>query len=199
MTQPKKSQVSQALLKAAHDHEVRLAMPKAWPYRADPPQRYWMNYFRYKQRGGLVDLELDVQGFSSGGNVGDLARFYSFSLAFDQITKEGIKGDFAELGAYKGNTAALIASFARKLGRTAFILDTFEGFDQADLVGIDQVHPKQFSDTSLDAVRALVGDEATTFIKGYFPESAAQLPDDARYALVHIDCDLYAPINLTVS
>lgn len=33
------------------------------------------------------------------------------------------------------------------------------------------------------------------FIKGYFPETAAQLPDKGSYCLVHIDCDLYNPVR----
>lgn len=53
----------------------------------------------------------------------------------------------------------------------------------------------QFKDTSLEAVRALVGEENVRYVKGYFPEFAAQMPDDLRFALVHIDCDLYLPIS----
>ncbi len=82
---------------------------------------------------------------------------------------------------------------ARRLDRTAFLLDTFEGFSKADLQGIDAGQKMQFADTSLDAVRAVVGEENVQFVKGYFPESASQLPDTS-YCLVHIDCDLYAPI-----
>ena len=79
------------------------------------------------------------------------------------------------------------------------MLDTFEGFPPADLTGIDADKPMAFQDTSIEAVRALVGDDQVHFIKGYFPDSAAELPDDARYALVHIDCDLYAPVKSALS
>lgn len=167
--------------------------PTAWPYRADPPQRYWGTYQRYRQRGGLVDLEDDVRGFVSGGNVGDMARFFFFSLAFDQIMKEGLSGDLAELGVYRGNTASLIARMARRLGRTAFLLDTFEGFSESDFRGIDSHQKMQFTDTSLEGVSRLVGEENVRFIKGHFPGTASELPDTS-YCLVHIDCDLYAPI-----
>ena len=30
--------------------------------------------------------------------------------------------------------------------------------------------------------------------KSPFPESASELPAELRYCLVHIDCDLYAPV-----
>ena len=84
---------------------------------------------------------------------------------------------------------------ARKLGRTAYILDTFTGFDPADVVGIDaSVNATDFRDTSLEAVRALVGEDNVRYVNGRFPQSAGQLPSGGRYCLVHIDCDLYAPI-----
>ena len=169
--------------------------PERWPYRADPPQRYWGNYARYQQTGGLVRLEEDIRGFTAGGaNDGDIARFYFFCLAFDQLMKEGVTGDFAELGVYRGNTAALIATMARRMGSTAWLLDTFEGFNPDDLRGVDANQKMQFADTSLDAVRALVGDESVRYVKGYFPDSAAQMPEGLCFSLVHIDCDLYAPM-----
>ena len=167
--------------------------PAAWPYRADPPQRYWGNYGRYIERGGLIDLEDDIPGFVADGNVGDISRFYFFCLSFDQIMKDGLQGDLAELGVYRGHTASLIAKMARRLGRTAFLLDTFEGFEPSDLRGIDAGQKMQFGDTSLEAVRARVGEPAVRLVKGHFPSTADQLPDTS-YCLVHIDCDLYAPI-----
>lgn len=168
--------------------------PLTWPYRADPPHRYWGLYRRYQERGGLIDLEDDIRGFVAGGNVGDISRFYFFCMAFDHIHKEGLPGDLAELGVYRGHTASLLARFARRLERRAYLLDTFEGFDKSDLSGVDAGQPVQFTDTSLDAVRRLVGDANVEFIKGRFPDTAASLPETS-YCLVHIDCDLYAPIT----
>jgi len=100
-----------------------------------------------------------------------------------------------EVGVYKGSTAAVLATMARKLERTLYLLDTFEGFAAADLQGIDADKRMNFADTSVEAVRALVGEANVRFVKGYFPASATQLPADGRYGLVHIDCDLYAPIK----
>jgi len=169
--------------------------PTHWPYRADPPGRYWGNYHLYQMRGGLVRLEDDIKGFNAGQRgAGDISRFYFFCVAFDQMMKEGVRGDIAELGAYKGNTAAVLAAMARRMGTTAWILDTFAGFNPDDLKGIDADHRMEFADTSLEAVRALVGDDSVRYVKGYFPDSAAQLPADASFSLVHIDCDLYVPI-----
>ena len=169
---------------------------EGWPYQADAPQRYSGNYARYLAGGGSVRPHEDVAGFVAAqpGNRGDMARFYFLSLVLDQLVKEGLEGDLVELGVYKGSTAALIATLARRLGRTAFLMDTFEGFAATDLRGIDADKGMEFADTSVEAVRRLVGEANTHFIKGYFPATATELPPDGRYCLVHIDCDLYAPI-----
>ena len=171
-----------------------------WPYRADPPQRLKRQdgmFTRYLERGGLARPHEDVAGFLAAepGNAGDMARFYFFCLILDQLAKEDVPGEFLELGTYKGGTATVLATMARKLGRTLYVLDTFEGFAAADLAGIDADKQMEFADTSLESVRSLVGGESVVFVKGYFPATAANLPPGARYALVHIDCDLYAPIK----
>ncbi len=169
--------------------------PAHWPHRADPPGRYWGNYELYQQRGGQVRLEQDIRGLLGNNDAyGDISRFYFFCLAFDQMTKEGVTGDIAELGAYKGETATVLATMARRLNTTAWILDTFEGFNAADLQGVDAAHGMEFADTSLEAVRALVGEQNVRYVKGYFPDSAAQMPPDLSFCLIHIDCDLYVPI-----
>ncbi|HEY2481912.1 MAG TPA: TylF/MycF/NovP-related O-methyltransferase, partial [Caulobacteraceae bacterium] len=126
--------------------------PAAAGLSADPPQRYRDNYARYLALGGQTGLEADLRGFLAGqDNNGDLARFYVFSLAFDQIVKEGLGGDFAELGVYKGATAILLAAYARRRGATAHLLDTFEGFDAKDLTGFDAgIEAESFADTSLE-------------------------------------------------
>ncbi len=161
------------------------------------PQRYSSNYAKYLRLGGTLNVRELVAGFTAGyENQYDMARFFFFCLTFDQIIKEGLQGDLAELGTYKGHTATLLAAIARKLGRTAYVLDTFIGFDKSDVKGIDSgTDVKMFSDTSLEAVRALVGEDNVRYIKGYFPETASQLPAAGEYCLVHIDCDLYAPIR----
>ena len=159
------------------------------------PQRYSVNAHRYAARGGQVRLAEDARGFLAGrDNAADMARFYFFCLAFDQIVAEGLTGDFAELGVYQGHTASLLAIMARRLGSTAYFLDTFAGFSETDMKGIDSEIQMGFADTSVEAVRALVGDQNVRFVQGHFPSSAEQLPPAASYCLVHLDCDLYAPM-----
>jgi Macrocin-O-methyltransferase (TylF) len=165
------------------------------PFGANVPQRYSAHAERYAARGGRIRLAEDARGFLTGADgAPDMARFYFLCLIFDQIVKEGLTGDLAELGVYKGNTASLLAIMARRLGSTAYLLDTFEGFSERDLKGVDAGIKRGFSDTSVEGVRALVGDQNVQFVQGHFPASSSQLPPDVSFCLVHLDCDLYAPM-----
>jgi O-methyltransferase len=161
---------------------------------AAAPQRYAENYAKYAASGGEYDPS-DVEGFLRDMPVHtfDMPRFYMFCLVMDLIKKQGIVGNFLELGVSRGNSATLLARWARRLDRQLYLLDTFEGFSPDDLVGVDQHVSVQFADASIEGVRAHVTGGNVHFAKGYFPETVDQLPADARYALVHLDCDLYRP------
>jgi len=126
-------------------------------------------------------------------NAGDLPRLYALIFNIKQVLDENVMGDMAELGVYRGNSAAFLAYYARIYRRSVFLFDTFEGFDRRDLVGADQSKAIEFVDTSLDHVRDLVGDKDVRFVQGRFPQS---IPPDiyaSRFCLAHIDCDLYEP------
>lgn len=160
------------------------------------PARYFRNIDRYKLRENDLFPKDLINGFihNKKDNIHDTSRFFTFHLIYDQLKKENISGDIAELGVYKGNTAYILGKYAKAIGRTTYLFDTFEGFDPKDIKGIDSSISLQFSDTSLKAVQNFVGEENVVYVKGYFPESASQIPDDLKFCMVHIDCDLYSPM-----
>ncbi len=128
-------------------------------------------------------------------NAEDLPRLYALALNIRAVLAEGIAGDFAELGVYRGNSAAVLAQYARGAGREVLLFDTFTGFDRRDFAGPDRDRAMEFADTSLDAVRELVGEANVHYVPGYFPDSLAPGMDARRFSLVHLDCDLYEPIR----
>jgi hypothetical protein len=133
-------------------------------------------------------------------NNGDATRFLALMLNVRQLQKEGIEGDFAELGVWKGNSAAILAHFASQSGRRLFLFDTFAGFDQRDLVGVDQSQHRDFSDTSIESVRETVGHpENTTYLQGFFPDTITEEVRQRQFALAHIDCDLYEPMKAALA
>ena len=126
----------------------------------------------------------------------DLARLCMFLENARLVEQERIAGSLAELGVYKGTTAKLLHELMPQ--RTLWLFDTFEGFDARDLAHEEGAAAKpggfRFDDTSLEAVlRHVGGGERVRACKGRFPETAAAVPRDERFALVHLDADLYKP------
>lgn len=174
-------------------------IPKSY-YLQHVPDRYVTHLATYNERNKHKIFQPGERDRWSAGNfannASDMSRYYFLNLACDQLIKEGITGDVAELGVYKGNSAYYLARLARGLGTTAYLFDTFEGFDERDLVGRDdRADVNSFSDTSLARVRKFVGEENVRYVEGYFPQSLAAVQEDPRFCLVHIDCDLYAPFK----
>jgi hypothetical protein len=149
-----------------------------------PPSQAVVNLYQRWTRGNQLN------------NNGDAPRFIALILNLRQLLTEGIEGDFAELGVWKGNSAAILADFASKSDRKLFLFDTFSGFDQRDIVGIDQKESPKFADTSIDYVKETVGHPGNTiYLPGFFPETITDEVSNSRFAFVHLDCDLYAPMK----
>jgi O-methyltransferase len=110
----------------------------------------------------------------------------------EALEQNGLPGAFAELGVYKGSTAKIMHHLAP--GRDLYLFDTFEGFPERQ-AREDPRRPRGGGYAcSLDEVRRFVGESSRVrYCKGTFPETAVMVPGDVRFALVHLDCDLYIP------
>jgi hypothetical protein len=161
--------------------------PDSHAYFHKHPEFYTL-FQRFKKRNKL-------------NNAGDVARLWSFILNIKQIISEGIEGDFAEVGVWRGNTAAVLAHFASKTDRQVCLFDTYEGFHKKDLQGIDSNQSMAFDDTSLKLVIEVIGEDSAVceFVKGYFPESIADKHRLKSYSAVSLDCDLYEPMKAGLS
>jgi Flp pilus assembly protein TadD len=140
-----------------------------------------------------------LAGFTANNmsnNAGDIPRLWSLMLNIKQIIDEGIGGDFAELGVWRGNSAAVLAHYAELSNRQLFLFDTFSGFSEEDLIGVDGMKKPEFADTSLDLVKSVVGDRACChFVKGRFPDTITEEHRSRSFAAVNLDCDLYEPMS----
>ena len=86
--------------------------------------------------------------------------------------------------------------------RTLHLFDTFEGFAECDRAyEIDKGYTKaekflgkgEFANTSVEMVMAkMIHPEKCVVHKGYFPDTIPK--EEKKYALVSLDCDLYAPM-----
>ena len=130
---------------------------------------------------------------------GDRTRSDMLALLLREIVVSKIPGSFAELGVHHGWSARLIHHYCPE--RRFYLLDTFEGFAAADLkresFGIGFNAQPAFGDTSIELVRKNIQPVGTTleFVPGWFPDSATAAMRADRFAFVHLDADLEAPIG----
>ncbi len=107
-------------------------------------------------------------------------------------------GDLMEAGVFRGGTARLLreamaAAPDLARGRRLVLFDSFEGMARAS-GDLDRHRAGDFADTSLEAVRAVMGDEPLVeYRKGWIPESFAGL-EARRWCFAHIDLDLHQSI-----
>ncbi len=130
----------------------------------------------------------------------DKVRFFNWWFQVRRLKNANISGDFAELGVYKGESARIIHAMDPE--RRLHLFDTFDGFRKEDLdveTGEAATYtPRHFADTSLDAVRRLLGEsDRIVFHAGSFPATAERIEEmkggGLCFALVNIDVDLYKP------
>jgi O-methyltransferase len=117
----------------------------------------------------------------------DPVRIFSIALALQTIKRDGLAGDMAEVGVFRGDTSYLINLLLPQ--KRLYLFDTFEGFPVRDLEGVDT----RFSNTSEEYVRSRFADVTNVvFRKGYFPDTAAGL-ENSTFCFVMLDADLYKP------
>jgi O-methyltransferase len=157
-----------------------------WSYKISKPY-LWEQAVRNEQ----ISKELTSLEFQTRDKV----RFYFLWFQVERLKKNNVPGCFAELGVYKGITANIL--YAMDKNRTLHLFDTFEGFSETDLqyenVKGGKYTSKEFSDTSMEAVKNYIdGGDSVMFHAGYFPETTKGLENET-FALVNIDADLYLP------
>ena len=149
------------------------------------------------------DINLFVEYFPDNMNPSD-SEDHIRTLQLSLITNTqkrlyDVEGDLAELGVWRGD-------FSRQMSylypdRKIWLFDTFEGFDARDTVNKDDFSNAtensytRFVSTSVDMVLEMMPyPEKCIVRKGWFPDSAADIGEDQKYALVSLDADLYDPI-----
>jgi O-methyltransferase len=146
--------------------------------------------------GSRPDVEL-IQRATPWSMTNDYVRNGTLALLCRELATGAVAGDIAELGVFRGDFAYLMSEHLPD--RDVHLFDTFSGFDDAD-VAVDAAANLvddfiDFSPTSPEAVRARFADPGRVHLHvGYFPATTAAIDPGARFALVSIDADLYAPV-----
>jgi hypothetical protein len=171
---------------------LRLAVsPARWAFVSYQPDSHYI----FGAHPEFDELFARFTARNKGNNSGDSPRLWSLILNIKQVLRDGIPGDFAEVGVWKGNTAAVLARLAQD--RQVYLFDTFSGFNVRDIQGIDANKDVVFDDTSIELVRDVVGREQQNchYVPGWFPDSASEEHRQRQYAVVSLDCDLYHPMK----
>ena len=121
----------------------------------------------------------------------DIRDFMDLCQLVRNAVDNGVAGDFAEFGSFRGHSGYLLASLLQKLGvdRSLYLFDTFSAFPEETL-GIDQFwsrsHPVDFT-----AVKAkFKAFPFVRFVQGDFTQTFEQT-GIRQLALVYVDCDAY--------
>jgi predicted O-methyltransferase YrrM len=110
-------------------------------------------------------------------------------LALSAVSK--IPGDIAEVGAYRGASAKLLAWVAPQ--RVLHVFDTFEGLPEPGEKDCKQFHRGQYRASEAELREYLDGCNVRIY-KGLFPGTASTLANQS-FAFVHLDADLYQSIK----
>lgn len=107
----------------------------------------------------------------------------------------GLDGDVLEIGSWRGGSGTVIARALAGTGaaRRIVLADTFSGVVKA---GERDTYYKggEHANTSVDAVQELLGRAGVPHVEllsGIFPEERGEEIADLRFALCHIDVDVY--------
>ena len=156
---------------------------------------------RMPERVKLEKFWLETEKFPQELHSRDMVRFYLILYTVQALIERGVPGAFAEVGVYRGSTAGLIHKIAPD--RRLYLFDTFEGFPPEDLevehnvTGLKRENTL-FSDTDVKTAEDLIGgNENVIFVKGRFPDTISEVPNDEKFAFVHFDADLYQVAKAT--
>lgn len=131
-------------------------------------------------------------------SVNDTARLTHLAqLAEEQAAKHD--GDFVECGVYKGGTALILAQ-ALKAGSSkhrVHLLDAWQGMPPPGKEDAGTSIPEKFfADSSEKEVKKLLRSSGLHRYckthKGWFKDTLPKIA--GPFSLVHIDCDLFAPV-----
>lgn len=122
-------------------------------------------------------------------------RFYIWWLQNERLKADKIPGAFAEVGVYKGDSAAILHAFDP--GRELYLFDTFTGFPAYDLEGetgeAATYTTDNFADADAEHILTKFDNKDNIHLQmGYFPDTVKGL-EEKRFALVNLDADLYNP------
>ncbi len=173
-------------------------------------KKMWEPFCRQIDRVTLYQQAMDITDMRDTDNFPRQLRFDSLQQTIQHVLRQGIEGDFAECGCWKGLSAYITCHYISEYGggREFHIFDSFEGGlsekSQQDenlryqLTDDEILEEKlHFSSTESHIHHALKGHDNYNLYKGWIPERFNEV-SGTRFAFVNIDVDLYQPTKDSV-
>ncbi|WP_316162861.1 TylF/MycF/NovP-related O-methyltransferase [Bradyrhizobium sp. SZCCHNRI20481] len=151
-----------------------------------------------------------------GSDIRMLARYSMFppfpwgQWLYARLIEENInqiEGEFIDLGVGMGGMSLFLGLRAREHQRKMYCLDSFTGlpalhpeldnpvFREGDYGPPDGRDMTQWKDRLERRTRDFGLEEVVEVVPGFFDETLRRLPPQAKFAFVHVDCDLYTSVR----
>jgi O-methyltransferase len=121
----------------------------------------------------------------------------------ERLDRTGVPGDFVEAGVYRGGSAGVLASVAQESDRRLWLFDAFAGMPAAGEKDDERSHAIEGQYVGSEAqTRRILADvgmppNRTELRVGWFDDTFPHA-DVSEIALLHVDCDFYDPVKLTL-
>lgn len=146
-------------------------------------------------------------------------RLEKLMVGVQYVYSSGVAGDVAEFGTMTGTTAMLFAhtinmcdqQYAEhgqmELGKTKdlWLFDSFRGLPDASAVAVDKdaIHVRSqiwgagkltgmSRDQLFESCAKILAPSRLRIYEGWYADTVKTVPDGAKFALLHLDCDLYS-------
>jgi hypothetical protein len=126
--------------------------------------------------------------------VGDVKGFCVYKLAMSALN---LPGDFVEFGSYRGGLSFMLGLLARQVGskKITYMHDNFDkGLPKPDR-NFDKTYAEGTMSCPLhviqESIEKLQLSSHCIPKPGLFTDTIDDYPDDQKFSLAHIDCDLY--------
>jgi hypothetical protein len=151
-----------------------------------------------------------LAGFLETATYGFMAPWYRVAaenllFAVQYTVHSAVPGDIAEFGCQSGRTATVISATMKlmRAKKTLHLFDSFEGMPESvHEADKENEHVKSgvWGKGTLKAIspeslrrkcEKYLPSDLIKIHKGWFSESLPRLPQGTKFAMLHIDCDLY--------
>jgi O-methyltransferase len=150
-------------------------------HRAVAKLSYGVTHYRHPERANQLAAALEAsRGISTATTPLECMEIFQAVTACEKV-----QGDIAEVGVFRGGTAALMLRASQK---RLHLFDTFEGLPHGENQFKQGEFKGSLKDVSLNLSRWT---KRIEFHPGMFPQSAERL-GHLRFSFVHLDLDLYA-------